>query len=412
MRHTNCQLIPLKQGTTPGAKTPPPNKAWCVYYHRTDVDGKLKLSRRFFSNKADALVFCSEKKAERSSLGNLAQGLSDELKRETLACAQKLKPYGKSLTDAVAYFIRDLETIHRSVTVSQATQELLRRSKADGQSDRHIQAISQTLNNFGKLYGKDIVSTLRADKVQAWLDGYRTKEGNPLSAVSFNTYRRYLGLFFSFCVKQGWAESNPLQRVNTKSTRNKVPRLLSPSDLRQILGAANDAVRPALALQAFCGLRAAEVARLEWSDLLPSGHIQIGSDKAKTGRRRLTPIPTLLLKYLISIRKSDGYIFGGDKGGSVSTLQVAMKEVRKSLRGLKWGRNALRASALSYRLAETKDAAATALEMGNSPTVLLRDYRELTTSDEAENWFSIDPSLTEEKHINLKTEANKRKKEV
>jgi hypothetical protein len=89
-----------------------------------------------------------------------------------------------------------------------------------------------------------------------------------------------------------------------------------------------------------------------------------------------------------------------------------MKEVRKSLRGLKWGRNALRASALSYRLAETKDAAATALEMGNSPTVLLRDYRELTTADEAENWFSIDPSLTGEKYINFKNEVNKRKKGV
>jgi integrase len=392
MRYTKCQLIPLKQGTTPGAKTPPPNKAWCVYFHRTDVDGKLKLSRRFFSNKADAQVFCSEKKAELSSLGNQAQGLSDELKREALACHQKLKPFGKSLTDAVGYFIRDMETLHKSVTVSQATTELIKRSKADGQSDRHIQAISQTLNNFGKLYGKDIVSTIRTDKVQAWLDGYRTKEGNPLSAVSFNTYRRYLGLFFSFCVKQGWTESNPLQRVNTKNTRNKVPRLLTPSDLRQILEAANDSVRPALALQAFCGLRAAEVARLEWSDLLPSGHIQIGSDKAKTGRRRLTPAPALLLKYLISIRKPSGYIFGEGKGGNVGTLQVAMKEVRESLQDLKWGRNALRASALSYRLAETKDAAATALEMGNSPTVLLRDYRELTTAEEAKSWFKVDPA--------------------
>lgn len=392
MRYTKCQLIPLKQGTTPGAKTPPPNKAWCVYFHRTDVDGKLKLSRRFFSNKADAQVFCSEKKAERSSLGNLAEGLSDELKREALACAQKLKPFGKSLTDAVGYFIRDMETLHKSVTVNQATLELIKRSKADGQSDRHIQAISQTLNNFGKAYGKDIVSTIRADKIQAWLDGYRTKEGNPLSAVSFNTYRRYLGLFFSFCLKQGWTESNPLQRVNTKNARNKVPRLLTPSDLRQILNAANDNVRPAIAVQAFCGLRAAEVARLEWSDLLPSGNIQIGSDKAKTGRRRLTPVPTLLLKYLLSIRKSSGYIFGGEKGGNVGTLQVSMKEVRKSLPGLKWGRNALRASALSYRLAETKDAAATALEMGNSPTVLLRDYRELTTAEEAKRWFKVDPA--------------------
>jgi len=409
MRHINCRLIPRKQGTRPGAQPPPLNKAWAVYFQQTDVDGKTKLNRRFFSNKADAQVFCSEKKAELSSLGNLAQGLSDELKREALACVQKLKPYGKSLTDAVAYFIRDMDTIHRSVTVNQATLELLKRSKADGQSDRHIQAISQTLANFSKTHGKDIVSAIRADKVQAWLDDYRTKKGQPLNAVSFNTYRRYLGLFFSFCLKQGWTETNPIQRVNTKNTRSKIPRLLTPSDLKQILSAADSKVRPALSLQAFCGLRAAEVARLEWSDLLPSGHIQIGSDKAKTGRRRLTPVPANLLNYLISIRQPNGYIFGGLKGGNVSALQIALKEVRQTLKGLKWGRNALRASALSYRLAQTKDAAATALEMGNSPAVLLRDYRELTTAEEAENWFNIDPSLPGGKIVKLQNEKPNRK---
>ena len=409
MRHINCRLIPRKQGTRPGAQPPPLNKAWAVYFQQTDVDGKTKLNRRFFSNKADAQVFCSEKKAELSSLGNLAQGLSDELKREALACVQKLKPYGKSLTDAVAYFIRDMDTIHRSVTVNQATLELLKRSKADGQSDRHIQAISQNLANFSKTHGKDIVSAIRADKVQAWLDGYRTKKGQPLNAVSFNTYRRYLGLFFSFCLKQGWTETNPIQRVNTKNTRSKIPRLLTPSDLKQILSAADSKVRPALSLQAFCGLRADEVARLEWSDLLPSGHIQIGSDKAKTGRRRLTPVPANLLNYLISIRQPNGYIFGGLKGGNVSALQIALKEVRQTLKGLKWGRNALRASALSYRLAQTKDAAATALEMGNSPAVLLRDYRELTTAEEAENWFNIDPSSPDGKTIKLKIKAKEEK---
>jgi hypothetical protein len=29
--------------------------------------------------------------------------------------------------------------------------------------------------------------------------------------------------------------------------------------------------------------------------------------------------------------------------------------------------------------------------MGNSPTVLLRDYRELTTEAEAKEWFEVDP---------------------
>jgi hypothetical protein len=52
-------------------------------------------------------------------------------------------------------------------------------------------------------------------------------------------------------------------------------------------------------------------------------------------------------------------------------------------------------------LAETKDAAATALEMGNSPTVLLRDYRELTTEAEAKEWFDVDPKTPAGKILSL-----------
>ena len=70
---------------------------------------------------------------------------------------------------------------------------------------------------------------------------------------------------------------------------------------------------------------------------------------------------------------------------------MALSGVKKACPGVNWASNALRASALSYRLAETKDAAATALEMGNSPTVLLRDYRELTTEAEAKEWFEVNP---------------------
>jgi integrase len=174
--------------------------------------------------------------------------------------------------------------------------------------------------------------------------------------------------------------------------RTKEIRLLSPADLQKILSVANEEIKPALVAQAYCGLRVAEVARLEWKDILPGGHIVISAEKAKTGRRRLPPIPPTALRYLLAVRKSSGYFFGGDKRQTVDALQIAIREVRKACPEVRWHRNALRASALSYRLALTQDGQMTALEMGNSPGVLLRDYRELTPPEEAEKWFSIDPS--------------------
>ncbi len=58
-----------------------------------------------------------------------------------------------------------------------------------------------------------------------------------------------------------------------------------------------------------------------------------------------------------------------------------------------WKPNALRHSYASYRLAEIKDAARVALEMGNSPSMLFRNYRELVTEEQAKQWFSVMPGL-------------------
>ena len=375
-----------------------PDRKWKVSYHVTDDNGRLALKRKFFRDKADARSFCDQKRAEKVSLGNLAFGLSDDLKREALACCNKLKPYGKTLSDAVGYYIRDLETIHKSVSVKQAANELAQRSMRDGRSARHIQAITQVLALFSKTYGSEIVSTIKMATVQQWLDNYRTKKGELLSPSSFNTYKRYLSLLFSFSIKRGYAETNPVESIDFKIIKTKIPRLLSPSDLRKILDASPETVRPALAIQAFCGLRVAEVARLKWEDFIADKKsIQIGSSNAKTGKRRLTPVPPCCLNYLKSIKQTSGYIFGGENGGDIHKLSHALTEVRKSVKGVRWGKNALRASALSYRLAETKDAAATSLEMGNSATVLLRDYRELTSEKDAQLWFEIDPKSPGEK---------------
>jgi hypothetical protein len=118
--------------------------------------------------------------------------------------------------------------------------------------------------------------------------------------------------------------------------------------------------------------------------------IRVSAEAAKTSRRRLTPMPDGLSQYLKAVRKDDGFVYASGKG-SVDTLQKATAAFKSSLVGVAWHRNALRASALSYRLAMTRDAAATAFEMGNSAAILMRDYRELTTPAVAQEWFGLSP---------------------
>ncbi len=75
--------------------------------------------------------------------------------------------------------------------------------------------------------------------------------------------------------------------------------VFTPDQLRAVLSAAPDDIRPALAIGAFCGLRTAELARLDRSEVkLGERVIVIGEDKAKTAARRIVPIADKCMAWL------------------------------------------------------------------------------------------------------------------
>lgn len=59
--------------------------------------------------------------------------------------------------------------------------------------------------------------------------------------------------------------------------------------------------------------------------------------------------------------------------------------------GIAWPRNVLRHSFISYRIDMVKSADQVALEAGNSPSIIFKHYRELTTEEKAAEWFAIPP---------------------
>lgn len=58
---------------------------------------------------------------------------------------------------------------------------------------------------------------------------------------------------------------------------------------------------------------------------------------------------------------------------------------------VKWKRNGLRHSFISYRLAEIKNVHQVSLEAGNSPQMVFAHYRQLVTETQAKEWFEIVP---------------------
>jgi hypothetical protein len=58
-----------------------------------------------------------------------------------------------------------------------------------------------------------------------------------------------------------------------------------------------------------------------------------------------------------------------------------------------WKNNALRHSFISYFYAATHDENRVAANAGNSPAMVHRHYRALTTKEDAERYFAIQPFL-------------------
>jgi hypothetical protein len=129
--------------------------------------------------------------------------------------------------------------------------------------------------------------------------------------------------------------------------------------------------------------------RLDWADIeRRPGFIEVAAHKAKTATRRIVPIPENLAHWLAVAPRTAERVWQHSKAWFFEAMRNAAADAK-----IKWKQNALRHSFISYRLAEIQDVNRVALEAGNSPQMIFRHYRELTTPEQARTWFAIAPQI-------------------
>ena len=118
-----------------------------------------------------------------------------------------------------------------------------------------------------------------------WMVGWN------VGPVTRNTYRRDLNTLFSFCVTRGYSAKNPAEGTRAAKEIAKPVGILTVDEAARLLSAVPSSLIPYVAIGAFAGLRAAEVERLDWSNVdLEGGFIEITAKNAKTARRRLVKV--------------------------------------------------------------------------------------------------------------------------
>jgi integrase len=302
---------------------------------------------------------------------------------EEWATARKAAPE-VSLSDAVRFYTTNGPDRFPNRTTAQVAAEFVASLEQKGVSDSYVSCARGHLEKFSVAVTGKIAEVKVAD-INHYLGGLKH-----LGAVSKNGIRRNVVTMFSFAKKQSYLhpDRKTAAELSEKFKEEETEiAIFTPAEMERLLLAAHERILPFLAIGAFAGIRSAEIHRLEWQDIKwDRGHIEIAGKKAKTAARRLTPLSNNLKAWLAPWREAIGPIVTiSDYSGALSDTAVKARIPGG------WRQNALRHSFISYRVAETGDAARTSLEAGNSPKMIFRHYREIVTEEDAKAWFSIMP---------------------
>ena len=337
--------------------------------------------RRTFKDRGAAQTFFDLAKVQRENFGTAALSMSDSLRVEAVECAALLRPFGKTLRDAVTFYTAHLSTISSSKTVREVIAELLAARETDGVSYRYLSDLRQRLARFEVAYGDTMIASLSAKQIGDWLRALG------LAPLTRNTFRLRLAALFTFARRSGYVKESPLGNVEKAKERAGEIEILTVEQTARLLESAGAETLPYLAIGALAGLRVAEIERLEWREVdFERGLIEVKAAKAKTGSRRHVYIQPNLAEWLAPYRTATGPVcpIGLRKRLDADRERAGLLD--------NWPQNALRHSFGSYYLAHFPDAAALALQMGNSPAMIFKHYRELVKPAESAKYWEIMPA--------------------
>lgn len=330
--------------------------------------------RKFFQEESEAHRYAESLEEEIWKFG--VDFSIPEHHRADAAKALRLLAGASDLTEAARFYLKHNRDL-RPKKIREAYEEFIDYKASKPFCKDYVRCLKiriPTFLEFAPEYFSDFDSLCVIEWVESLKKAPKTVKNYCDAVKTFLTWsvsRKYLS--------KKWDGWNHLRvRVPAKSSID----LFTPEEFKKILAVTPERMLPFMVIGAFAGLRNAEIRRLNWADIGPK-YIEVNAESSKVGTRRLVEISPNLRIWLDSLQS-----FG-------NVLNVDPDDYFKRIgdnAGIKWRRNALRHSWISYRLALVQDAGKVAYEGNNSPTVIFRNYREVVTPEDANRWFKITPS--------------------
>lgn len=245
------------------------------------------------------------------------------------------------------------------------------------------------LEKMAAHFGQANAPEIPTGELQAYIEAASTNQ------KSRKTYRTLTASLWRFAGVHEVFISTAAERLPLyKQAAKKRIEILSPAQAKLLLKNIAPEFRAWLVLNLFSGLRAQEIIShndaikpsLRWENVRRADKvIDVPADVSKRRKRRIIPILPTLEKWLAHINPPDS-------GKIVPSMPTRGETARLGELIGGWPRNVLRHSYGSYRAADTKDAPALALEMGNSVTMIEAHYMEAVgAADSAAFWGLVPP---------------------
>lgn len=339
----------------------------------------------------------------------LAREILDSFRRETgrrvslLEAVQgyrdAIRQLGKehSLTETVEFFKKNAALI-TAVKVEEAAQRFLaekdERTKApDGKRAKLSANYAYMMRLFVEKFVKAVSGHMVCDLQPRHLDAFM---GSPaltrLADKSRNHHRNAIGTFLRWCVEEKMLNELQLEKLLKAKRMEKDaidemdPEFYRPSDLKKLLDAADEEIRPVIALSALAGLRVTESLRISWESVFKrDGYVTVDARIAKGRFRRIVTMGEALCAWLKPYRKRTGKVWHLSADSFHERFQALRKKQR--IRPIK---NGLRHGFVTHHF-QLHGEEKTAKEAGHDAKMLHEHYKGLATEQEAEAWFSVRP---------------------
>lgn len=346
---------------------------WRVRWHEA---GRVR--RKFFGARDTADNYAAQLRGELVTKRRTLAALPPAEQAELLLVHEEAKRRGVSLASLLT-LLTSAPDKPSAPALADVMEELTTAKRNAGRARSYLKSLGQIVANFAKGRERMPVDLFTVRDLEKFLNdnGIRYRK----------TLRTRLSTLFKFAVRRGYRADNPCNQLETITAPPLPIEVLTVNETVKCMGWFKDHPRAMawFVLSAFCGLRPMEAQKTRWSEIhFKEGWIRVEAQTTKMRQRRVVyPLP-VALAWLRKAKRRKSEL-------PLTTKQrtVELRELRAVLGWDEWKQDVTRHSAASYWLSTSGSAANVATALGNSESILRRDYMALVTKADAEKYWAI-----------------------